>query len=148
MLDIDLSDPINQVRAFIGDMDGSFISDENITFLLTQSNANVLKASLTAMGYILNIVAFYVREEAGDVEVYWGDIYNNLAKRKAALEKDTVYSRTNGMFKFGGTTRSEMKRVNDSVESKCIGIRKEDFSVILKHYGIDPDNPYFLENRR
>lgn len=145
MLDLDLNDPINQVRALIGDLDGSFISDTNIQFLLDKHNNNVLRASLEALSYILNQVAYYVREEAGDVEVYWQDLYNQIAKRKQDLEKDTVYARSNSLFKFGGTTASEIERVKNDPESKGVGISAEDFSTILKRLHIDPDNPYFLE---
>lgn len=145
MLEIDLSIPLNQVRALIGDYDGSLISDDNINYLLTKHNDDVTKASLEALDYILTQVAYYVREEAGDVEVYWDDIYNQLHKRKTSLEKDTVYARSGSLFKFGGTTRSETKRVKRDAESRGIGISSEDFSTRLVSYGIDPDNPYLLE---
>jgi hypothetical protein len=145
MLDLDLSDPINQVRALIGDIDGSFISDPNIEVLLTLNNDNVIKASIQALDYIIAQVAYYVREEAGDVEVYWGDIYERLVKRKEQVERDNIYKISSGLFKMGGTTRSEIDRVNSDIESKGVGERTEDFSAVLRKLEIDPDNPYLLE---
>lgn len=145
MLDLDLNDPVNQVRALIGDLDGSFISDVNITYLLNKNGNDVVKAALESLEYILAQVSYYVREESGDVEVYWHDLYNRIADRKKDLERDTVYSRAASLFKFGGTSRSEVKRVKNDPESRCVGLSSSEFSTVMQRYGIDPDNPYYLE---
>lgn len=146
MLNLDLNDPTNQVRALVGDLESGFISDTNILFLLNKNNQNVAKSAIEALDYILSMVAFYTREEAGDVKVYWNDIYNQLSKRKEQLVKENAYAITGSLFKFGGTTKSEISRVKSDLESEGVGVRVSDFSTFLESYGIDPEDPFYLKS--
>lgn len=146
VIDIDLSTPVNQVRALIGDPDGRFISDSNITFLLTQNNDDVILAAEQALKYIVNMVATYVREETGDVEVWWEQLYEQLSARLDKLEKDSRYKKSAHLFYFGGTNKTEMKRVRSNPNSVGIGFTPQEFYKVLDHYGFEYtltyDSPY------
>lgn len=143
MIDLDLSNPINQVRVLIGDVNSENISDSNIQFLLTKHNNNVLLAACEALDYILNMVAYYAREEVGDVEVYWNNVYEQLYNRKKELEKELAYKNSGSLFTFGGTSRKEICRVkrNDDYVSPT----RKDFQNILGRFNINLDDPYILE---
>jgi hypothetical protein len=142
MLDIDLSEPLNQVRAIIGDIDGSWISNANIEYLLTKHNNNSLQAAIEALDYVLSQVAYYVREEAGDVEVHWKDLYEQLSDRRDKLNRDSVYTRSKSLFYFGGTSKTDMQTVRDNSESTGLGFQEREFTAQLTCLGIDPLNPY------
>lgn len=144
MLDLDLSMPLNQVRATIGDVDGSWISDSNITYLLSKNNNDIVLASREALDYILSEVAYFTREETGDVEVYWHQLYEQLFKRKSQIDKESLYKRAKSLFTFGGTTKTEMSRIRRDSESVGLGFNQREFLVQLDYFGIDPENPYIL----
>lgn len=144
MLDLDLSIPLNQVRALIGDIDGSLIGDSVIDYLLTKHSGNVSLVAKEALGYILNQVAYYMREEAGDVMVRWDDLYNQLYERKKQLDKDTLYSGGMSLFIFGGTTKSEIASVKNDLEYVDTFFTTDEFILEMEKYGIDPDNPYIF----
>lgn len=149
MIDLDLSLPVNQVRVLIGDIDGSFISDDNIEFVLTDNNNDVIAAATYCLKIILNMVATYVREETGDVEVWWSDLYNQLSKRYDDLKKENRYKNSSKMFFFGGTVKSEAQRVRASVENTQRYVTNERFQRIydcLGEYVIPKNgNPFYLQ---
>lgn len=144
MLDLDLSVPMNQVRATIGDVDGSWISDSNINFLLVKNNNDIVLAAREALDYIISQVAYYTREETGDVEVYWHQLYEQLVKRKLQIDKETLYKRASSLFIFGGTTKSEITRVRRDQDSVGLGFNQREFLIQLDSFGIDPEDPYIL----
>lgn len=149
MIDLDLSLPVNQVRVLIGDIDGSFISDDNIEFVLTDNNGDVIAAATYCLKIILNMVATYVREETGDVEVWWSDLYNQLSERYDDLKKENRYKNSSKMFFFGGTVKSEAQRVRASDENTQRYVTNERFQRIydcLGEYVIPKNgNPFYLQ---
>ncbi|QDP59448.1 MAG: hypothetical protein GOVbin4162_22 [Prokaryotic dsDNA virus sp.] len=145
MLDIDLSNPTNKVRAIIGDWDTQYITDANIDYLLQENNNDILLAADEALSLILSNVAMYSREEVGDVRIYWNEVYNQLKDRKDSLKKDVLYSKSKNLFTFGGTTKSEVRRVNRSPESTKVSLTNHEFEGLLKRMRCLPtDEPYKL----
>ncbi len=145
MLNIDLSDPTQRVRAIIGDWDVQYISDANIDYLLEQNKGDVLLAADEALDLILSQVAMYSREEVGDVRIYWNEVYDQLKDRKESLKKDVLYSKSKNLFTFGGTTKSEVRRVNRSQESTRVSITNHEFECLLRRMRCLPtDHPYVL----
>lgn len=144
MLDLDLSDPVNQVRATIGDIDIEFISNSNIDYLLKDSDNSVLEASRKALDYILAQVGYYVKEQAGGVLLDWRDLYNQLDARKKKLDRDALYRGVGKLFIFGGTSKIEMDRVKSHPDYISPGYTEREFTLQLESWGIDPENPYLM----
>lgn len=144
MIDLDLSLPVNKVRVLIGDIDSSFISDSNIEFVLTEVGGDVMLAAERSLKYILNYVATMVREETGDVEVYWNQLYEQLSKRYDSIEKENRYYKAKNLFYFGGTVKSDVRAVKNDPENTQFGVVDPYFYDAIKRLGISLDNPYIL----
>ena len=145
MLDLDLSNPVNQVRAIIGDWESEWISDDNIQYFLDAENGDTLLASAEIMSAILNRVAYYIRHEVGDAEIYYQDLYNQIADRKDSLEKDVLYKKMSNLFTFGGTTKSEMSRVRNNNETpvRSNSITNKEFTALLERIRCFPPEDRF-----
>lgn len=142
MLDIDLSNPINKVRSIIGDWDSEWVSDDVIQHFLDENNNNIVLAAYDTISAIVNRAAYYVREESGDVEVYWQDLYPKLLDIKNRLEKDTLYSRAKTLFYFGGTDKYEVERVKRDQRRATTTITDTDFERLFKRVHSDLCDPY------
>ena len=140
MIDLDLSLPVNQVRVMIGDINIEYISDANIEFVLTKNDGNILTSSQECLNYIINDVAYSAREEVGDVQVYWNQVYEQLLQRLEDLKKDSIYANTTQLFYFGNTVKSDI--INNRRSSEYVNPTNTDFLNILEGFHIDPNNPY------
>lgn len=145
MLDLDLSTPVNQVRALIGDWDGEWITDANIQYFLDQEGGDTLLAASEIMSAILSRVAYYIRHEVGDAEIYYKDLYDQISDRKDALESDVLYKKMDNLFVFGGTTKSEMDRVsrNNETPVRSKMITNQEFSNLLERIDCYPKDSEF-----
>lgn len=144
MLDIDLSSPVNEVRAIIGDWHTEWVADSVIQHYLDKNNGDVILAADDTLSAIISHAAYMLREEVGDVEIYWKDLYEQLNNLKDKLEKDTLYKRTKNLFAFGGTTKSEVKRVANSNERTYISVTNEQFEGLFKRLHPCIEEPYRL----
>lgn len=145
MLDIDLSNPVNKVRAIIGDWDSLWVSDGIIQHFLDENNNEIILAASDTLDIIISHAANFVREEVGDVEIYWRDLYEQLSDRKRDLQKDVLYKKTTALFSFGGTSKSEVRRVKSSSESTSLSLTNQEFEKLLKRMDCLPtDSAYRL----
>lgn len=145
MIDLDLSDPVNQVRLIIGDPDMNLISDSNIQFLLDKNDGNILDTAVECLNSILSYLAYSTREETGDVKAYWNYVYDQLKDRLDSIEKDQIYKKTKNLFYFGGTVKSDVranKRSDERVRTPIDEVTLNRFLDRLPCY--NPTNPYSL----
>lgn len=92
MIDIDFTQPIDQVRANIGDPSTEFVTDGTITSALTKYNNDILKTSLAVMELMLTAFATLAdRSREGQVEVYYTNLFERYKVRFEDLKKQNSY---------------------------------------------------------
>lgn len=114
MIDIDLNDPVDQVRAAIGDPLEEFVSDATIISAIAKFNSDLDKASLAVMAMMLTAFSTLAeREREGQVEVYNTSLFERYQKRYNDLKAAIGRKKTVPIY-IGGTS---LKIKNKNVES-------------------------------
>ncbi|MCL7942237.1 hypothetical protein M8009_18315 [Halomonas sp. ATCH28] len=103
--------PIEQVRLNIGDLDGDYLQDTVLEWLLEQAGNSVQEASIEALETILNQIALNPqREKSGGFEV-WSQNIKALERRLESLKKRKKTKRLVPMV-FGTGGRSDWKDID------------------------------------
>jgi hypothetical protein len=141
-ISLDLSDITNQVRVVIGDVETPYLLDDSvIDFLLSENNNNVNTVSLKSLQIIVASLAKKKDEEVGDVRVKWSQLYDHYRNLLDDLTKNPSMGASLSLHYFGGTTKSEIKRVTNSPETPKRPITSGYFTDICPTQR-DLNNPY------
>lgn len=143
-IDTDLSTPLDQVRAIIGDTDGNLITDQTINALLLANSDNINKTAIQCLQFIVADLAKRTREEVGDVEIYGNQLYEQYRDLLDDLLKDPAFMLSPALHILGGTSKSEARRVNNNPDSRRIQI-EEGFTDRGSNCFADTTNPFFLD---
>lgn len=142
-IDIDLSTELGQVRAIIGDASEPYqISNNTINGLLL--SYSVAEAAMQCVKFLVAYYARAVDQETGDVRRWYSQRYKQYRDLLEDMENDPSVVGVIGRVPiFGGTSKTEKRRVEQSPERVCIGAAIGEFSsVSVSQY--DATNPYFL----
>lgn len=142
-VDTDLSTPLSQVRAIIGDTEGELITDQTITALLLANSDNVNKTAIQCLQFIVADLAKCIREETGDVQVWYHQLYDHYRDLLDDLLTNPAQMLAPAVHLLGGTSCSEARRVNSNPDSRRIRI-KEGFGTRLDLFEFDPYNIDFV----
>lgn len=143
-VDSDLSTPLEQVRAIVGDTEGQLITDQTINALLLVNSDNVNKTAIQCLQFIVADLAKGVRHEVGDVEIYQNQQYEQYKDLLDDLLKDPAFMLTPALHILGGVSRSEARRVDTNPDSRHIRI-VEGFGTRVNNCIPDPNNLFFLD---
>lgn len=143
-VDTDLSTPLEQVRAIIGDTSGTLITDQTINALLLVNSNNVNLTAIQALQFIVADLAKQIRQEVGDVEIYANQQYEQYKDLLDDLLKDPAFMLIPALHILGGVSKSEANRVNDNSDSRRIRII-EGFGTRVNNCIPDINNPFFLD---
>lgn len=118
MIDIDLSNPIDIVRANIGDIDREWISDGTINGALVAYSNNLFTASVALMGMLCTYFATLAdKEMLGEAEIYYTSLYERYKKRLEDFKKDggsiVPTSKAFMPILIGGTSKSQKEAIAD-----------------------------------
>lgn len=114
MIDIDLTEPIGEIRANIGDPQEEFVTNATLISALAKCEGNILNASIIVMQMMLTAFSTLAdRERAGQVEIYYTQLYERYKKQFDDLKKKLGYKKAVPIY-IGGTS---LKAKNTAVES-------------------------------
>lgn len=118
--------PTDRVRAKVGDTwpEEEFLSDATYEYLLDKYNGNENRAAREAAEMILFILPRFVRERAGEIEVYGGEWFKNYRQALQDLIKSPTAFLVDAIPYFGGISRTDMKANRDNPDNN----RVENFS--------------------
>lgn len=142
-VDSDLSTPLEQVRAIIGDTENQLITDQTINALLLANSDNVNKTAIQCLQFIVADLAKGVEHEVGDVWIKLNQQYEQYKDLLDDILKDPAQMLQPALHILGGTSCAEARRVNGNSDSRHINI-EEGFGTRVDQFFVDPDNPYFL----
>jgi hypothetical protein len=118
MIDIDLSNPIDIVRANIGDIDREWVSDGTINGALVAYTNNVYSTSIALMNMLCTYFSTLAdREKVGEVEEYYTKLFERYKQRLEDFKSGSGgIAPTAKAFMpiwIGGTSKSEKQRINE-----------------------------------
>lgn len=142
-VDTDLSTPLSQVRAIIGDTEGQFITDQTINALLLTNDDNVQKTAIQCLQFIVADLAKHIDQEVGDVSVEMSQQYDHYKELLDNLLTNPAYMLNAVVHILGGVSCSGTARVYNNPDSRHIDIR-EGFSTRASAKRINPNNPFYL----
>lgn len=117
MIDIDLNDPIGEIRALIGDPSSEFISDATIISAIDKYDSDILKASMALMSLMLTMFSTFAdREREGQVEVYYTKLYERYKDRYDDLKKKAGMKKAVPIY-IGGTSVKAKSKVIEDLDS-------------------------------
>lgn len=117
LIDIDFNNPLDQVRAMVGDPRSEFITDNAINSALVKTNNDVIKASLLVMDLMVNTLALLAdREREGQVEVYYTKAFERYSKLYDNLKKESRFKLSAGIY-INGTSKSAKEAVRDKSDN-------------------------------
>lgn len=128
MLTGDPCDPIFQVRLVIGDTNVELVSDEVISYALTNNNSNVRGASIEVLKYLLAYVANQMSHAVGDVWIDNKKLYDQLGDLLNKLLRDPAFLTEMGGIKIGGTSKTQINIVKTDSDIKSAPISVGDFT--------------------
>lgn len=111
MIDIDFNNPVDRVRAVIGDPNTEFVTDSTIISALAKYNSDIDKASLAVMEVMLKAFATLAdREREGQLEVYYTKLYERYKDSYDDLKR-TVGQKKAIPIIIGGTSLSAKNEI-------------------------------------
>lgn len=117
MIDIDLNNPIDEVRANIGDTSSEFVTNVTIQSALDKFSGDVNKASVLVMGWMLTAFSTLAdREREGQVEVYYTNLFERYKQRLDDLKKSFGYKKAVPIY-IGGVSLKEKNKNVESLDS-------------------------------
>ena len=88
MIDIDFTNPVDQIRVAVGDPSSEFVTDQTILSAYTTSNSDIDIAALKVVTLMWNAFATLAdREREGGVEVYYTNLFERYTKIKEELKE-------------------------------------------------------------
>ena len=141
-ISLDLSLDRNKVRIIIGDTTNPFLLEDTVVDYILDTNSNdVDKASIEALKYIVASLSRKVDQEVGDVRVTYSQMLKNYKDLLDDLQKDPSRMANVALPIMGGTTKSEIDRVNNNSETPNYGLISGFFTDTQSSV-VDTDNPY------
>ena len=120
MIDLDFTNPVDAVRATIGDPDSEFVTDSTILSALSVYNSVILAASLAIMELLCTKFATLAdKEKVGEIEVYYTKLFERYRQRIQDVKDGSAGSVTPTSKAFmpiiiAGTSKAEKyARVTD-----------------------------------
>jgi hypothetical protein len=111
LIDIDFNNPLDQVRAMVGDPSSEFISDNAINSALVKTNNDVTKAALLVMDLMVNTLCLLAdREREGQVEIYYTKAFERYSKIYDNLKKESKFKLSAGIY-INGTSKSNKESI-------------------------------------
>lgn len=118
MIDIDFTNPVDQIRVAVGDPSSEFVTDQTILSAYTTSNSDVDIAALKVVTLMWNAFATLAdREREGGVEVYYTNLFERYTKIKDELKKKVSYKSGTAGIIIGGVSLSEKNKVWADVDT-------------------------------
>lgn len=82
MIDLDFTNPVDAVRATIGDPESEFVTDSTILSALSVYNGTILTASIALMELLCTKFATLAdKEKIGEVEQYYNKLFERYRQR-------------------------------------------------------------------
>lgn len=119
---------VERVLLNIGDIEQEFITAPVVQYILDKNNNSVSKASIESARYIISFLSKRADEVVGDVEVLWSQILSNYRKLLQDMLSNAAFRDSGGGIYFGGTSKTEMDRVNGNSDSVNGGVKLGMFS--------------------
>lgn len=117
MIDLDLNDPIGEIRALIGDASGEFVSDTTIISALAKFDGDIVKAALLVMSLMLTGLSLLAdREREGQIEVYYTKIFERYKQRYDDLKAQFGRKKAVPIY-IGGTSLKVKNTVVEDLDN-------------------------------
>lgn len=114
MIDINLNEPVDEVRALVGDPQIEFVTDSTILSALHKYNMDLGKAAIAIMSLMLTAFSTLAdREREGQVEVYYTSLFERYKKRFEDLKRERGFKKAIPIH-IGGTS---LKEKNKNIEA-------------------------------
>ena len=110
-VDVDLSTPLGQVRAIIGDSEGILIEDSVINYILSTNDDNVNQTAIECLRYIVADLAKLTHEKVDREEAWLNETYEHYKDLLDKLLTDPNYALYKPTILFGGVSKTEKERV-------------------------------------
>lgn len=114
MIDLNFSDPVDIVRANIGDPNGEFITDNSILSSLSLNNDDVVKSTIQVMEAMLSYFLTQAElERTAMVEYEYKKLYERYKSRLQEFQDKYASKYTSGII-IGGVSIKEVNEVNSN----------------------------------
>lgn len=145
-------DPANSntdaVRLLINDTDVAlpFLTDDEITYFLTENNNSVRKASLAAARTILFKLASYVRERTLELEYYGSNFFSQYQEALKLYITNPEFGAISVATPYaGGISRSDIEENISTVDNYTVQVEKS-IPVENLNTAVNNDSPFTLNN--
>ena len=117
MIDLDLNDPIGEIRALIGDASGEFVSDTTIISALAKFDGDIAKTALLVMSLMLTGLSLLAdREREGQIEVYYTKMFERYKQRYDDLKAQFGRKKAVPIY-IGGTSLKVKNTVVEDLDN-------------------------------
>lgn len=117
MIDLDLNDPIGEIRALIGDASGEFVSDTTIISALAKFDGDIAKSALLVMSLMLTGLSLLAdREREGQIEVYYTKMFERYKQRYDDLKAQFGRKKAVPIY-IGGTSLKVKNTVVEDLDN-------------------------------
>ena len=111
------------IRANIGDEKEPYLVSDDLIEYWISTNDNESVVTLKALKYIVTKLTKYVDEKSGLVDVKWSQLLAQYRQLLKDIASNPIYQSNPSGFIFGGTSNTEINRVNSDTESVCAPIK-------------------------
>lgn len=118
MIDIDFDNPVDQIRAAVGDPSSEFVTDRTILSAYMTSNQDLDVACLKVVSLMWNAFSTLAdREREGGVEVYYTNLFERYTKIKEELKKKVSYKHGSAGIIIGGVSLAAKNKIFEDVDT-------------------------------
>lgn len=119
---------VDKVLLNIGDTDEDFITSPVVQYILDTNGNSIPRASVESTRYIISALSKRADEVVGDVKVRWSQLLSNYRQLLNDMLTNPSFRDSGGGIYFGGTSKTEMDRVNNNPDSVNGGVKLGMFS--------------------